>query len=215
MPKEIKKLLPEEVKEDVQEEAQESIAQDVEEQERKEKLAATGVKLKAVNNSAVEVAEMIETANSQVDIPSLFIEAEKRIRVTLEILFDPTDGKPLLIAAIPQGRAENTLRYLKRSIEWMEFSHPSYDDMVNYRRTAMTYDKSLGQFVTDPVRLRLCFIRFHLIDWSLRDKTGDKVELKRTEEGLTGEAMMKVGEVTPALMDVVLTEFEKDTLLGV
>ena len=207
MPKEAKKLQPE---------AEVPVAPPPDRTaptEEEKKLAATGIKTVATNDKAVEVVENSELGGG-VDLPTLFVETTKRIRVTIEILFDPTDGKPLMIASIPAGKSENKLRYLKRSIEWMEFTHPSYDDMVNYRRICATYDKQLGQFVTDPMRLRLCFIRYHLSDWSLRGKDGKKVELNRTEDGLDGDAMIKVGEVTPALMDVAITEFEKETLLG-
>ena len=210
MPKEAKKLQPESA---IQPDQQ--MSPKTQEPTEEQKLAASGVKVVAANENAVAIAADKQEAENSVELPALFVEHAKRIRITLEILFDPTDGKPLMIAAIPQGRSESKLTYLKRSIEWMEFTHPSYDDMVNYRRVCATYDKALGQFVTDPARLRLCFIRYHLADWSLRGKDGKKVELDKNEEGLTGEAMMRVGEVTPALMDVALTEFEKETLLGV
>jgi hypothetical protein len=174
-----------------------------------QKLAATGVK-----TVAGEAVDGEQSSEETVSAPTLFIEANRLIRVTLEILFDPNDGKPLMIASIPHGKSESKLTFLKRSIEWMEFSHPSYDDMTNYRRVCASYDKQLGQHIVDQMRLRLCFVRYHLVDWSLRGADGKKIEIVRNEEGLTNESMIDVGKTTPALMDVALTEFEKETLLG-
>lgn len=179
------------------------------------KLAATGVKESIENIDAVTEAEAKEEAvTAHVAMPSIFVDPEKRIRVHLEILFDPTDGKVLMVAAVPKDRSQNELKYLKRASEWIEFSHPDYDDMVGYRENSMSYDRTSQQFLTDPVKLRLCFIRYHLVDWSLCDKDGKKIVIERSEGSLTSETMVKVGSVMPAIIDVALTEFEKETLLG-
>jgi hypothetical protein len=184
------------------------------EEQTEAKLVATGVKQVAENAEAVAEAETKESASDQVVMPNLFIEPERRIRVNIEVLFDPTDGKVLMVAAVPEGRTKNELKYLKRATEWLEFSHPNYDDMVGYRENSMSYDKNTQQFLTDPVKLRLCFIRYHLVGWSLRDKDGEEIEVGRDGVSLTPDTLAKVGSIMPAIIDIALTEFEKETLLG-
>jgi hypothetical protein len=185
-----------------------------EEAETAEKLAATGVKDVVENADAVSEAEVRKEKVDKENVPSLFVDPERRIRVHLEILYDPVDGKVLMVAAVAKDRQKNELKYLRRINEWIEFSHPNYDDMVGYRENSMSYDKATQQFLTDPVKLRLCFVRYHLVDWSMRDKDGSKIEIEKVDGSLTSATIAKVGTIMPAIMDVALTEFEKETLLG-
>jgi len=176
------------------------------------KKRATGIKEQAGNMAAVK--EVKETKEEKFKYPQLFVSDDERVKVGVDILFDPATGRPLLML----GSKEETstqLKFLNRTHEWAEFSHPSYDDVVAYREASMTWDNQSRQFLSDPVKMRLHYIRYHLKAWSLQNN-GKPVELEFARDGaeLSQDCMNRIGKVTPSLMDLFLTEFERETMLG-
>jgi len=184
-----------------------------------EKQTATGIKTQAGDKDVVEktdgekATEKQEITQEEV-FPSLFIEESERLRINAQILFDPETKRPQLIVAVAEGQEPTgKLQYLKRFMVWAEFTHPTYDDMLTYREQAMTWDARTRQFLSDPVKLRLFYLRYHLKDWSVVDAKGQTVKLEFDGGSLTDECMSRVGGITPSLMDVLLTEFERQALL--
>ena len=167
----------------------------------------------AAKQQEIDTVKQDVAAPAQFDMPALFVEQDRRVVSEVEIIYDPADGKPVVISTINYAR-ERQMSYLKRLVVRFEFTHPDYDDMVTYRETAMTFDKSTQQFIVDPVKLRLCFIRFHLVAWTMKDKDGKDVPIERENGSLTADTMRKVSSLTPSLLDVVMTDFEQKTLLS-
>jgi len=180
----------------------------------KAKMSATGIKSEAANNEAIKTAEKKSVEAKKNVLPSLFIDPQRKIKINVEVLYEPDNGRVVMIAAVPEAREETRLNYLKRKMEWFEFTHPDYDDMIGYRESSAQYDPRQEKFLTDPVKLRICYLRYHLIDWSLCGEDGKKIEVKIENESLTQEMITIVGKLTPAMVDVIMTEFEKETLLG-
>jgi len=182
------------------------------------KKIATGIKSAAENKAAIKKAktkEEEEKSKSLVDYPSIFIDPEERIKVGVDILFDPENGRPLLMISNKLEDKEADLTFLRRVHEQAEFSHPTYNDVVTYREASMSWDKESRQFLADPVKMRIQFIRYHLKSLTLKDKTGKQLELKFDEnDALTADCMKTIGKITPSLMDLILSEFERETLLG-
>jgi hypothetical protein len=159
---------------------------------------------------------IVEGASEEVEekaMPSFFIEPEDRQRIEVDILCDPKNGKILSISKVGMGLDFEDYKYLTHSIEWLEFSPPSYDNMATYRSNSTTFRPN-GQSAVDRTTMRNFLLVRHLKDWSFRDRNGEKVELSHKDNGaLDDDSIKKVYSVPPTIIDVILTIFEKDILL--
>jgi len=146
--------------------------------------------------------------------PSFFIEEGDRHRVQVDILYNPTNGQIVSISRSNLGLDFSAFTALKFSSEWFEFSIPSYEDMATYRQRSSSYRRDANKVLVDGIQLRNFLLVWHLKDWSMRDRAGQKVALDFAATGaLSDESVKRVYKTLPTLVDVVLTILEKDILL--
>ena len=172
-----------------------------------------GIKQAATNFEAIkDIKNAPETAET---LPSFFIDVQEKRRIEVDILFDKAKGNILSISRTGLDINFEEFKNLGHTVEWFDFTQPTYEDIASYRQRSSTFNVKANKTVIDGVHLRNFFIIWHLKDWSLKDKKGNKVELKFNEKGsLSTETVTKVYEIFPTLMDVVLTLFEKDIMLS-
>jgi len=207
----------EEKKEEDGEKSVEPVAVDLSDVKR------AGVKSAAVNPDAISIAKKKKAEGEESNlpkVPSFFVDPEKRHIVRVDVLYGD-GGKILTVSRSGLGIDFSGLEFLGRTEESFEFTMPSYDKMTSYRKRCTVYHQvrtPLGeqglQMVVDKLELRNFFLVWHLKDWSLRDRDGEKVPLSHDKDGsLTTECMDSVYSLHPTLVDVVLTTFESDMLL--
>lgn len=146
--------------------------------------------------------------------PKLFIKKDELMNIEVEVVFDPYEGD---IYSISQPGMLNTsiLESLKVVKYTFKFSPVSYDDMQKYRKRAATYDQKSGELVINRLELRNFFLINHLKETDLVDSEGKPFELKINPETNTIalESLIEIFQTVPALLDVVLTLFERKLLI--
>jgi len=176
---------------------------------------ATGIKDKGGNMTGITQAKnrSKDGAKKSAKRPSLFVKKDSKIRVEADVLYSDDDGIPLLFVLSIPGLEKKKLSFLQRVTYWAEFSHPRYDDVLSYRESCLRYISDAEQFLVDPVQMRINFIRFHLKDWNLEDENGNIIKLDHEGGRLSEESMDLVGSAQTTLMDIFLTEFERQAAL--
>jgi hypothetical protein len=95
-----------------------------------------------------------------------------------------------------------------------EFSIPNYEDMSSYRQRSAVFRREAGQTIVDKLQLRNHLLVWHLKGWNLTDDDGKKIPLTFDPNGsMSEESLSLVYAMSPTLLDVVMTVFEKDVLL--
>ena len=178
-------------------------------------LARAGQKEVAENADIMAIEkEKAEESEGENKFPSFFVESKDRHKVEVDILASKSDGRIVSISRLGLGVNFKQFDYLHHSIESFEFSVPTYDELSTYRQRSSAFKNEVQQMVVDRVQLRNFFLVWHLKDWSLKDRDGNKVELNCDEDGsLTDESVKSVYSVQPTLVDIIMTLFEKDILL--
>lgn len=145
--------------------------------------------------------------------PSIFINKAARHRIELDILSNKETGRIVSISrAGTEVDFEEEFPIVAHSVLWFEFSMPNYEDMSTYRQRSGIFRREAQQVIVDKAQIRNFLLVWHLKDWNLEDDKG-KVELKFDENGaLSDESLSRVYSLSPSLVDVVLTLFEKEVL---
>ena len=180
-------------------------------------LENVGVRESGTNEDAIAAAlEGDDAGDGTRDaLPVFFVKPEKRIRVEIDILFDKKTGDILNMSRAGFGINFDKFTALGHTREWAEFTQPTYDDLATYRQKSAAYNPTALRTLVDAVRLRNCFIVWHLKAWSLRDDEGKPVEFAFNPNGsMDDESIINVYNVYPPLIDVFLTLFEKEALLA-
>jgi hypothetical protein len=157
------------------------------------------------NLETVETKETVKIVK-----PSLFIDNQD-IVVKVAILFSNTTGE---IISIFGGDIPEDLDDLAKDKIGLEelvfnFSKVSYAQMKSYKKTCARYDYKVQQEIVDRLRLRDCYVYWHLKDWNLKDEKGEKIPIKFQENGvLSDESSNKFFSLSPAIVDTVLNEYE-------
>jgi hypothetical protein len=174
-----------------------------------------GVIEKQKKKEAEENPEKVEESKSNVFLfPKLFIKKEELIDVDVEIIFDPDSGD--LYSITQPGLLDTTiLESLQSVIYKFKFRPVSYDNMQNYRRQASFYDSQAGDLVINRLSLRSFFMINHLRETDMVDENGQPFKMIFDEENdnLSLETINKLYETVPALLDVVMTLFERKLLM--
>jgi hypothetical protein len=174
----------------------------------------TGIKESAVDSEAIAIEQNKAVSTEPEKIPSFFIEKGDRRRIEIDILASKLDGKIVSISRTGLGVNFDEFPELRHSTEWFEFSIPHYEDISSYRQRCAVYRREAGQMLVDKLRMRNFLLVWHLKDWSLVDRNGEKVILNHDEDGsLEDVSLKKVYSIHPTIIDVVMTILEKDTLL--
>lgn len=148
-------------------------------------------------------------------LPSFFIKPEARQKICVDILSLKEDGK--IVSVTKSGLGINFVKDFPSMVHTeliFEFSIPNYEDMTTYRQRSSVFRKEVGMSMIDKLQLRNHLLVWHLKSWNLTDSEGKVVELKTDKEGaLNDESLSILYSVSPTLMDVVLTLFEKEVLM--
>jgi hypothetical protein len=174
-----------------------------------------GNKDAAVNVNALAGVQGVQGVQDATEaVPSFFVLPTDRYRLELDILFDKKTGKITSITRRDLNVDFSQFQYFAHTVEWFDFSIPSYEDISTYRQRCSIFRRDAGKVLVDAIQMRNFLLVWHLKDWSLRGSDGKKVELKTTEEGaLDDETIKKVYQVPATLIDVILTHFERDIIL--
>jgi hypothetical protein len=163
---------------------------------------------------AIEQEKNADIPDEKAALPSFFVDKTENHRVTVDILTRKTDGRIVSIARTGLGLNYEQFDKLQHTEEWFEFTMPDYDAMANYRQKSAVYRREAESMLVDKLQLRNYLLVWHLKDWSMRDKNGEKVELEHDDDtSLTEDSIEKVYAMHTTILDVVLTIFEKDLLL--
>jgi len=143
--------------------------------------------------------------------PSFFILPTDRQRIEIDVLFDKKTGKLTSFSRAGIGIDFIQFKYFGHTVEWFEFSIPTYEDITTYRQRCSVYRREAGKMLVDGVQLRNFLLVWHLKDWSLRESDGKKVELVFTDEGSLSETVIqRLYKLPAAMLDVLLSAFEKE-----
>ena len=201
-----------------------------EQEEKQEQTAHVGVETDDVEEAKVKTgitesagmddAQKIEVEESDEEVvPSFFVDEddEDRYRAEVDVCVNPDTKRIVGVSRIGLGIDFENMKPLVHFREWFEFSIPSYDDVSTYRQRSLRFWREAQRALVDNSQLRSFLLTWHLKDWSLRDKQGEKIELEFDKDNpnrLSDECIAKVFSVKPpTLLDVVLTMFEKDVIL--
>jgi hypothetical protein len=174
----------------------------------------------ASNMDAIGIIEKLSKENPdqkeevKVLFPKLFIKKEELIEVEVEVLFDPSNGE---VYSITQPGLLNTqvLNTLKATMFNFKFKPVTYDDVQRYRKQASFYDAQVGELIINRMTLRSLFMINHLRETDLVDENGEpfEIELDEATDNLSLSTINKLYETVPALLDVVMTLFERKLLV--
>jgi len=210
-----KKETKKETKEKIKEETKEEVKEETKEEIEKEQGDVMGDRAIAKNDIGIAVAKNSdETKEDEQASPCFFVDSEERHRIDVDILYDKKTGKVLSVSRTGMGVDFSKFSFLGHTSEWVEFTQPTYDDIANYRQAASSFSRDAERVLVDPIQLRNSLIIWHLKDWSLKDKNGNKVELEKDASGcLSDDSLKKVYDLFPTFVDVIMTLFESDVLL--
>jgi len=175
-------------------------------------------------NAAAPVKEGKPAANAAAPVkegkpaakPSFFIKKTARHIVKLDVLSDREDGRVVSVSKAGLGiDFEADFPFLTHSELVFEFSVPNYEDMSTYRQRSSMFRREAQQVIVDKLQLRNFLLVWHLKGWNLTDDEGKKIELAFDPNGsLSEESLAMVYAMSPTLLDVVMTMYEKDCLLS-
>ena len=183
-------------------------------EEAEEKMA--GVKEVASNEPAL-VTKPKESESAEVKMPSFFVQPDERVTVEVDILFDKSTGRILSVSkkGLLTDEALEDYVYLGHTAEAFTFTQPTYDDLTTYRQKSAIFRREVNRVVVDTLQMRNFLIVWHMKDWTIRDSSNKKIELSFDTNGsLSDESIKVVYELSPAILDVVLSIYEKDIILS-
>jgi len=153
-------------------------------------------------------------AENNFKFPQLFIKKEELIDIEIDIIFDSENGEVYSItqAGIINAEGLDALSAVKYTFK---FKPVNYDDMQKYRRQSSFYDSNAGDLIINRLLLRNLFLINHLRSTNLTDAEGNpiKVEVDLETNNLTLESINQLYDTIPALLDVVMTLFERRLMM--
>ena len=173
-----------------------------------------GVKDMAQNAEAI-VDEAVKVEEGDNARPAFFVKKASRYMISLDILTSKKDGRIVSVSKTGLGiNFKDNFPLLTHTKLDFEFSLPNYEDMTTYRQRSSTYRREAQQVIVDKLSLRNFFLVWHLKDWNITDENGNKIVLNFDPNGsLAEDSLALVYALSPTLLDVVMTGFEKDILL--
>lgn len=173
-----------------------------------------GEKEMATNAEAI-VAEKEKEPEVKDVKPSFFIKKATRHVVKMDVLSSKVDGRVVSVSKDGMGiDFAKDFPQLAHTQLTFEFSIPNYEDMSTYRQRSSVFRREIQQTIVDKLQLRNYLLVWHLKDWNMTDEDGKKIELNFDPNGsLTDESLAIVYSISPTLMDVVMTCYEKEILL--
>ena len=141
--------------------------------------------------------------------PSLFVNDEK-IKVEISVLYSYETGEILSVFAhtLPVDNKIKELMGVEELI--FEFSKMSYDQLRGYRDVCSYIDSNTKALQINTLKMRDCYIYYHLRGWNLKDDDGKDIEIKLNNESnsLSEESAKIFFNLSPAIIDIAINEFE-------
>ena len=186
-----------------------------EEEIKKESNIVENNDLISKEHAVKELAEKIKKdvkktkqANFPKKRPSLFVNNEN-IKVKVTVLYSYETGDVLSIFAhtLPIEDKVKELMGIEELV--FEFSKISYDQLRGYRDVCSYIDTNTNALQINSLKMRDCYVYYHLKGWNLKDKDGKDIEIKFTESNSLSEESVKIFyNLTPAIIDIAINEFE-------
>lgn len=174
----------------------------------------SGIK-EIAQNPEVMIADKNLPIDKPVAKPSFFVKKSSRHNVVLDVLSAKDDGRIVSISKTGLGiNFDQDFPFLVHTELVFEFSIPNYEDMSTYRQRSGVYRREAQQVIVDKSQLRNFLLVWHLKAWNLTDDDGNKIDLNFDANGsMSEESIAIVYSLSPTLLDVIMTVFEKDILL--
>ena len=140
--------------------------------------------------------------------PSLFVNNEN-IKVEVTVLYSYETGDVLSIFAHTLPIEEKVKEMMGIEELVFEFSKMSYDQLRGYREICSYIDNNTKALQINSLKMRDCYVYYHLKGWNLKDEDGKDIEIKFADSGSLSEESTKIFySLTPAIIDVAINEFE-------
>lgn len=140
--------------------------------------------------------------------PSLFVNNEN-IKVEVTVLYSYETGDVLSIFAHTLPIKEKVKEMMGIEELVFEFSKMSYDQLRGYREICSYIDNNTKALQINSLKMRDCYVYYHLKGWNLKDEDGKDIEIKFTDSGSLSEESTKIFySLTPAVIDIAINEFE-------
>ena len=171
----------------------------------------SGSKEKAVKKIAKQVKETaqkskIETVSRK--RPSLFVN-DQNIKIEITVLYSYESGEVLSVFSNTLPIDEHLKEIMGIEELVFEFSKMSYDKLRGYREVCSYIDNNTNALQINSMKMRDCYVYYHLKGWNLKDEEGNDIELKFTETGsLSEESVKQFYALTPAIIDIAINEYE-------
>lgn len=177
----------------------------------------SGVKEMAQNADAIAIEKEKEKLVKEKPAarPSFFVSKSARHIIKMDILTSKEDGRVVSVSKYGLGiNFKEDFPFMVHTELVFEFSLPNYEDMSTYRQRSASYRREAQQVIVDKIQLRSFLLAWHLKDWNLTDENDKKIVLSFEPTGImTEESQNLVNAMSPTLLDVVMTVYEKDILL--
>jgi len=163
---------------------------------------------------AEEKAKKSGVVEKKFKFPNLFVEKDSLVDVEVDVIFDPSNGD---VYSITQADLIDLaeLHALECVTYKFGFKPISYNDIRRYREQASFYDSTAGDLVINRLTLRSLFMISHLRSTNMVGVDGSPIELEidgKTDH-LTIDSLRQITETLPALMDVVMSLFERKQMM--
>ena len=147
--------------------------------------------------------------------PLFFIGSEDRTTIEVDVLTHPETGRVMSVTKTGYGiDFENGFSFFVHTVLKFTFSIPNYIQISEYRRRSTSLDPDTQTPIIDHVKMREFFLINHLKEWNLTDENGDELPITFDDNGLISDSSLIVAHsLSPAIMDVVFTIFERDVIL--
>ena len=140
--------------------------------------------------------------------PSLFVNDEK-VKVEVSILYSYATGEILSVFAHTLPIEDRVKEIMGVEELVFEFSKMSYDQLRGYRDICSYIDSNTNALQINSLKMRDCYIYYHLKGWNLKDNDGNDIEIKFSESNSLSEESAKVFfNLSPAIIDIAINEFE-------
>jgi hypothetical protein len=175
----------------------------------------SGVQEMVQNAEAIVVAKEKPETEKPAARPSFFVNKSVRHIVKMDVLTGKDDGRVVSVSKSGLGiNFEADFPFMVHTELIFEFSIPNYEDMSTYRQRSSVYRRESEKMMVDKLQLRNFMLIWHLKDWNLTDENGKKIVLSFDSNGsMSEESIAVVYAMSPTLLDVVMTVYEKDILL--
>lgn len=173
-----------------------------------EKILSNEGMLKEVAEKIKKESTNVKKENKAKKRPSLFVNDEN-IKIEITVLYSYETGEVLSIFAHTLPIEDKLKEVMGIEEVVFEFSKMSYDQLRGYRDVCSYIDNNTKALQINNLKMRDCYVYYHLKGWNLKDNEGNDIELKFTEGGsLSEESTRMFYSLTPAIIDIAINEFE-------